>query len=59
LVCADEAIAPILPPKDGTEATQLVRDNLTLTYVLAMRTAWGSCKADVAGVRKWADTLPD
>lgn len=58
LVCADEAIAPILPPKDGTEATQLVRDSLTLGYVLAMRAAWGDCKADVVGTKAWSDALP-
>lgn len=59
LTCADEPLAPILPPKDGTEATQLIRDNLTLAYALAMRAAWGDCKSDVVGTKSWADALPD
>ncbi len=59
LECAGEPLAPILPPKDGTEATQIIRDQLTLTYTLAMRAAWGDCKADVVGTKAWADALPD
>lgn len=59
LECAGEPIAPALPPKDGTETTQKVRDPLTLTYVLALRAAWGSCAAAVAGTKAWADKLPD
>jgi len=35
------------------------RDVLMLDYVLAMRSAWGSCHAAVAGVRAWADRLND
>lgn len=59
LTCSPEPMAPVLPPKDGTEATQLVRDNLTLAYVLAMRAAWGDCSSKLAGVRVWAEALPE
>jgi hypothetical protein len=59
LECADAPLAPALPPKDGTEATQLIRDNLTLAFALAMRAAWGDCKADVVGTKAWAGRLPD
>lgn len=57
--CADEPLAPSLPPRDGTIETERARDALTLAYALAMRAAWGDCKADVAGVKAWADALPD
>lgn len=36
-----------------------MRDEMTLAYVLAMRAAWGDCLAKVAGVKEWADRLPD
>ncbi len=55
LACADEPVAPSLPGRDE----QARRDALTLDYVLAMRSAWGSCHAAVAGVRAWVDRLND
>ena len=54
LTCADEPPAPSIPARDGTDATQLVRDQMALAYILAMRSAFGSCKAAVAGVNAWA-----
>lgn len=57
--CAGEPLAPNLPPRDGTETTQAIRDQMTLAYALAMRAAYGDCKADVVGTKAWSDALPD
>lgn len=51
--CADWPKAPDLPDRDGTAATQLERDNLTLEYILAGRSAWGDCKAKTDGLAAW------
>lgn len=54
LTCADEPEAPDLPGREQ----QVQRDRMTLDYVLALRSAWGDCRAKVDGVRAWADALP-
>jgi hypothetical protein len=33
------------------------RDVMTLEYILGLRSAWGSCKAAVAGVKAWVDEM--
>lgn len=53
LTCADEPAAPQLPARDGTDATQLARDVAMLNGYLALRTAYGSCRAAVEGVAAW------
>lgn len=55
LVCADEPLAPDLPPP----AQQALRDALMIEYTLGLRSAWGSCHAAVAGVRAWAESPRD
>lgn len=45
--CADEPLAPDLP------LVQPERDMLLLDYILALRSAWGDCKAKVDGLRVW------
>ena len=52
-VCADEPLAPDLPGRDQ----QALRDQMTLDYVLALRSAWGDCRADVDGVRAWREAV--
>lgn len=59
LSCSGEPLAPVLPPRDGTEATEKARDALTLAYVLAFRAAWGDCFSKVSGTKAWSDALPD
>lgn len=51
LTCADEPVAPELPGRDA----QVARDQMTLNYILGLRSAWGSCHAAVAGVRAWSE----
>lgn len=53
--CADEPQAPDL----GTAETQLARDLMTIDYVLALRSAWGDCKADVDGLAAWLEAAGD
>jgi hypothetical protein len=53
LTCAGEPLAPVLPPP-GIE-----RDRIVTDWLLAMRAAWGSCSSQLAGVKHWADALPD
>lgn len=60
--CADEPIAPDLAPVDWSSVetakpVQRERDQATLAYILALRSAWGSCAATVAGVKEWAKGL--
>jgi len=50
LTCADEPDAPDLPGRD----MQTQRDAMTFDYILAMRSAWGDCRAKVDGIREWA-----
>ncbi|AMU89877.1 hypothetical protein [Sphingopyxis macrogoltabida] len=74
LACAGEPVAPALPPYewdkiaaapsvavavDMAKAITGKRDGLMLPYVLDMRAALGDCAAKVAGVRAWADRLPE
>ena len=57
LTCADLPKAPDLPERDGTAETQDRRDLLMLDGYLSLRSASGSCKASVDGVRAWAETV--
>ena len=50
--CADEPVAPSLPGRDQQDT----RDAMMLDYVLAWRSAWGSCRAAVDGLREWRET---
>ena len=57
-VCASEPDVPALPVQDWTgidaaKATQLLRDTMMLDYVLALRSAWGDCRAKVDGLAAW------
>jgi len=73
LTCADEPLAPDLPPYawdwiiaaptvdvavERMKAITGKRDALTLDYILAFRSAWGDCRSKVDGVRAWAEALP-
>lgn len=51
--CADEPVAPVLPGADQ----QRERDLMTLDYVLALRSAWGDCRAKVDGLRVWREAM--
>ncbi len=51
--CADAPEAPELPAKDGTDAVQMVRDQMILTFILALRSAYGDCRAKVDGLAAW------
>lgn len=53
LTCSDEPTAPNLPSRDQQDA----RDQLTLEYLLNLRSAWGDCSSKVAGVKAWADGM--
>lgn len=53
--CADEPVAPELPGRER----QLERDQITLVYILAMRSAWGDCRAKVDGLRAWREGMGD
>lgn len=71
--CADEPAKPDLAPYDWTgieAAAQTVREAVDMTKgmvtardrvefeaYLAMRSAWGDCKATVSAVRAWARTV--
>ena len=60
--CADEPLAPDLPPADwssvgAARTVQAQRDETTLAYILALRSAWGDCAAKVAGVKAWSERL--
>lgn len=54
--CADEPTAPELPPVTGP-ADQVTRDLLMLDYALALRSAWGDCRAKVDGAAAWNAAL--
>ncbi len=51
--CDDEPVPPSLPARDQ----QAERDTLTLSYILDLRSAYGSCRAAVDGVRAWSEAL--
>ncbi len=53
LTCADEPVAPDLPPQEQ----QAERDRLTLEYLLGLRSGWGDCRSRVDGLRAWSDGL--
>lgn len=58
--CADEPAAPSLPPVpwasvETARPVQAERDRLMLDYVLRWRTAWGSCRGAVDGIREWRE----
>jgi len=53
LQCAGEPVAPDLPPRTFQDQ----RDLLMLDFVLAWRSAWGDCKAKLAGVEAWANEM--
>lgn len=60
-VCADEPAAPDLPAVDWSSVetarpVQRARDTAMLDYVLALRSAWGDCRADVDGLAAWRAT---
>ena len=55
LECRDEPVAPDLPGRDQQDA----RDQMTLDYLLNLRSAWGDCSSKVSGVKAWADSLND
>lgn len=73
LECADEPAKPDLAPYDWTgieaaaqtvrEAVDMARamvtarDRVEFEAYLAMRSAWGDCKATVSAVRAWAGTV--
>ena len=47
--CAEEPLAPDLPGRDQQDA----RDELVLSYVLDLRSAYGDCRARVDGLAAW------
>ena len=51
--CAAEPTAPDLPGREQ----QAQRDLMTFGYILALRSAYGDCAADVAGIKAWSDGL--
>jgi len=60
--CADEPVAPNLAAVDWTSLAaaregQKVRDLQMVDYVLAWRSAWGDCKAKVAGGKAWSEKV--
>lgn len=59
--CEDEPTAPILLPvpwdTPQARAVQLERDKATVDYILSLRSAYGSCKGVVAGVKAWGEGL--
>lgn len=55
LTCDPIPDVPTLP--DQTPETQRARDLLTLGYILALRTAYGACAGNLAGVRAWAEKV--
>lgn len=53
LSCANEPTPPNLP----TPERQRERDEMTLAYILALRSAWGDCRSKVDGVRSWTEEV--
>lgn len=59
-VCKDEPVPPALPEQDWTtlERARIIqrsRDELTLDYILGLRSAWGDCRAQVDGLAAWRE----
>lgn len=57
LTCDAMPSAPALPALDGMAETQRARDVMMLGYVLALRSAYGSCAGNLAGVKAWAEVV--
>ena len=55
--CADIPESPNIPARDGLPETERVRDQLTLDYILNLRTAYGDCKGKVDGLAAWVDAV--
>jgi hypothetical protein len=36
---------------------QSERDDMTLDYILGLRSAWGDCRAKVDGLRAWREAV--
>jgi len=51
--CADMPSSPNIPARDGTSEIERFRDQLTLDYILALRSAYGSCRGKVDGYAAW------
>ena len=51
--CGEEPATPELPTRDGTDATQMIRDAATMAYIFALHEAHASCKARVMGLAEW------
>lgn len=51
--CGEEPPTPSLPERDGTDAVQRIRDEMTLAYIFALHEAYSSCKARVMGLAEW------
>lgn len=55
-------LAPALPPVDWSSVEtarpiQRQRDEATVDYLLRLRSAYGSCKADVVALKEWSAGL--
>lgn len=55
--CADMPEAPSLPDRDGTTAIERARDEAVLGYILALRSAYGSCRGAVDGLATWREGM--
>ena len=55
--CADMPESPNIPARDGLPETERVRDQLTLDYIMNLRTAYGDCKGKVDGLKAWVDAV--
>lgn len=60
--CAGEPVAPELPVQDwssieAAKAVQAIRDSKVFDFILAMRSAWGDCRAKVDGTKAWNEGL--
>lgn len=60
--CAGEPVAPDLPVQDwssieAAKAVQAIRDSKVFEFILAMRSAWGDCRAKVDGTKAYNESL--
>ncbi len=55
--CGEEPQTPDLPAKDGSDATQMIRDTATMAYIFALHEAYSSCKARVMGLKAWLEKV--
>lgn len=56
-ICDDMPQAPDLPERDGTNAIEIARDRMTLAYILALRSAYASCRGKVDGLAVWREAM--